>query len=113
MPGNHGGGEPVSASPNASAPSLLGSQPRTLAGWEGTEGSDRESAPGTLLGGPALHAPVAAGLPEQPVTPPLPAILTGTALNSPRAPLPSSLFMAVSKLQPPLEQLRPFMGTRQ
>lgn len=101
---------------SASAPPLLGSQPRTLADSEGRGASDGELAPGTLTLGPAFHAPAAVwppGLPEQPVGPPLPAILPGTAPNIPRAPLPPSLFMAVSKLQPPLEQLRPLMGTRQ
>lgn len=61
-------------------------------------------------------------LPEQPLTPPCPAarppghcsVAPSIPPRSPPsiAPLPPSLFMAVSKLQPPLEQLRPFDGDK-
>lgn len=123
MPGNNGvgvgGGEASPAPCRLGHPRWLpGSWPRKLAGLRGQGAREGDSAPGTLTWGPALHAPAAAPGPRRclsspPPAPPLPATLLGTALNIPRAPLPLSLFMAVSKLQPPLEQLRPLMGTRQ
>lgn len=92
------------------------------ADWRGPEavGSESDSAPGTLTRSPGLHAPALPLLPWAPRAAP-PARLSrpsspghppGPALNIPRAPLPLSLFMAVSKLQPPLEQLRPLMGDK-
>lgn len=120
MPGNNGGGgrrQPLR--PAASAPPLLGSWPRKAAGLEGTRGCDGASAPGTLTQGPALHAPAAApaGRPRSPRAAPSRSSSAGhppghCSEHPPRS-LPPSLFMAVSKLQPPLEQLRPLMGTRQ
>lgn len=95
-----------------------------LAGPEGV-GSESDSAPGTLTRSPGLHAPASAApgsrAPRAAPPPPSSARLSrpsspghppGPALNIPRAPLPLSLFMAVSKLQPPLEQLRPLMGDK-
>lgn len=95
---------------------LTAGVPATEGGWtRGDRDSNKDLAPETLTRGLALHAPAAAAALGQqpPATPPLAAALLGTALSIPRAPLPPSLFMAVSKLQPPLEQLRPLMGTRQ
>lgn len=90
--------------------------------WRGPEGvgSESDSAPGTLPRSSGLHAPALPLPPRAPRAAP-PARLSrpsspghppGPALNIPRAPLPLSLFMAVSKLQPPLEQLRPLMGDK-
>lgn len=83
-------------------------------------GSESDSAPGTLPRSSGLHAPALPLPPRAPrAAPPArlcrpssPGHPPGPALNIPRAPLPLSLFMAVSKLQPPLEQLRPLMGDK-
>lgn len=76
--------------PTASAPSLPVPWPLMLAGSEGTRGSGL--APGTLTWGLALHAPAAAqplSSQSSPFSPPLRAILLGTAPNIPRATPPS------------------------
>lgn len=82
--------------PATSAPSLLGSRPWTLAGPEGTEGSDGDSAPGTLTWGPALHAPAAAlatAIPEQPPCPSSPGHPPGhCSEHPPRSPPSVALY---------------------